>query len=267
MTLTRNEQKELRRLQQGRGRREQARFLAEGVRLVEWAARSGVSPSLVLCAPDLSDRAQAVCQHYQSRNVRVEQIPYALLDLLTDSRTPSGLVGVFALPPQDLTRWRDANRPERLLVLDGVSDPGNVGTLVRSAAAFGWRGVLATGESADPFGPKAVRASAGALFAIEAIRAAIDETRSFLQDEGYRVVATGTDATDGFGVLDAGEEPLALVIGSEHEGVSLELLEIADAALRVDQSTHVESLNAAVAGSILLWAESERRADRDPSNR
>jgi TrmH family RNA methyltransferase len=174
--------------------------------------------------------------------------PASLLARLSDAVTPPGVVAVVRTPDTS------AVVPEvgTVLVLDGVNDPGNVGTLVRSAAALGAAAVVAVGPCADPFGPKAVRASAGTCYRLPVLRrsdlaAAADELRA----AGRRVVGLAAGAGEPVGAL-AGRRDVALVLGSEAHGVSDRT--VPDGWAHVPMPGAVESLNVAAAGAIALHA-------------
>lgn len=173
------------------------------------------------------------------------------MERLSDAVTPPGIVAVVATPGSEATPPSTGD----LLVLDGVSDPGNVGTLVRSATAFG-AAVVSIG-GADPFGPKAVRASAGTCYAARIHR--VGEGTSVLtgiRGDGRLIVGL---AADGRVALDAvrSEVPgagVALVVGSEPHGLSLAVRSAIDFGVRIPMVEGVESLNVAAAGAIAMYA-------------
>jgi TrmH family RNA methyltransferase len=141
-------------------------------------------------------------------------------------------------------------RGGRYLVLDQVQDPGNAGTLVRAAVAFGLAAVLCLDGTVDPWGPKSVRSSAGMIFRIPVVRASADEAVERLAGEGVPVFIADAEGDDVAG--HRGSPSFALVVGNEGAGVRRELLERADERLSVGMPGPAESLNVAMAGSILL---------------
>lgn len=173
------------------------------------------------------------------------------MERLSDAVTPPGIVAVVETPGTQLMPPASGH----LLVLDGVSDPGNVGTLIRSATAFG-AAVVSVG-GADPFGPKAVRASAGTCYSASIHR--LDERASVLTEiRGDGRFVLGLTA-DGGTTLDAirSEVPavgVALVVGSEPHGLSLSVRSTIDAGVRIPMAEAVESLNVAAAGAIAMYA-------------
>jgi TrmH family RNA methyltransferase len=165
---------------------------------------------------------------------------------LSEAVTPPGLVAVVETP------LRDAPFPLRgpVLVLDRLNDPGNVGTLIRSAAALGASAVVVTDDSADPFGPKAVRASAGACYRLPVLRrAALVGTLAEASTAGlscFGLSASGAASIDTI----AGRSDVALILGSESHGLGPDAADLA--TLRIPMAREVESLNVAAAGAIAL---------------
>jgi len=171
----------------------------------------------------------------------------ALLKSLTDTKTSQGVIGLFERP-----QWRAdqiLSRGDAIVVaLDGVQDPGNVGTIIRLAAAFDAAGVILLPGCADPFGPKAIRASAGAILSVPIVSMTTDELLA-IKKPIYVADADGV----------ANELPTGiLVLGSEGQGVSRALRQRAK-AVAIDTSGRVESLNVAAAAAIFLWRSFRKR--------
>jgi TrmH family RNA methyltransferase len=232
-------------LKQAAVRRERAEFLAEGVRLVADALRLGARPRRVFVDPERLARSD------EGRDLLARLDPATVVAVgggamaaLADTRTPQGVAAVF---PIELTER--AVGPI-VLVLDGLQDPGNVGTAIRSAVATGLVETVVVRGGADPFGPKAVRAAAAALFAVRIARPSDDGLAALLRDRAVWIAeprgATAYDAVDW-------RRPSALVIGSEARGASPEVRALADGTLGVALRGPVESLNAGVAASIILF--------------
>lgn len=197
--------------------------------------------------------------------------PAPLFRELSGTETPQGILGVFDEPASSLGAWGGGLTPSSFevpvyLVLDALQDPGNVGTLLRTAAALGAAGAIVLDGTADPWSPKAVRAAAGELFRLPVARASWPEAHHWLGERGIRLVvadATGSDLRQTG--LAAPPHPLALLVGNEGAGPRPEALAAAAAVVALPLARGVESLNAAMAGSILLWALGPGRAATPPS--
>jgi TrmH family RNA methyltransferase len=170
------------------------------------------------------------------------------------SRQPQGIIAVLRIPPDIYSDKIPTSHGERIILLEDVQDPGNVGTLIRTAAAFGFSGVILSTGSADPLAPKTAQASAGALFQpwIRRTDNYLDLVRQLMKQK-YRLYCTrlsGTRQVD-FGVC----RKLILAFGNEGSGLSEKLLNMADESISIPMNTTaVQSLNVAVSGAICMFA-------------
>jgi RNA methyltransferase, TrmH family len=229
------------------GRRAQRRFTVEGQTLLHEAERSGLRPLEAYQAAEKTD-AGALIALYEEAGVPVYRIPAGAFARMSDVETPSGLLAVFAMPDRSVADVVGRDGP--VVLLAGVNDPGNAGTLIRSAEAFGAAGVLFGRGGAEPYGPKVVRASMGSIFRLPVAEVTADELLAAAEASGRPIVATDLDGED---LHEAGLPPRAiLAIGNERRGVR-DWLPRWDRAVRIPQLNKTESLNAAVAGSIVLY--------------
>ena len=237
-----------------KGRRESGRFMAEGIRLLEEALRHRFLPEKVYYSPALLGvRGEKLIGALKGRNVACIDVPAKQLQAMAGTETPQGAVGTFIIPERELTKlYRREYR--KLLWCENIADPGNLGTLIRSALAFGFDLVVMSGNCAECFSPKVVRASAGAVFGQLTARAANKEVIDMAQQNDIAIVATGIGGKKFDNSLKMKFErgKLILAIGSEAEGLSEEIIRSADLTVKIEHTNRVESLNAAVAGAILM---------------
>ena len=238
--------------------REEARaFVAEGVRLVEEAAAANWQVQQVLFCPEqLSLRGQQLVERCRQLGAEVEPVAPHIMQAATGTETPQGVLAVLELTPLPL--------PDRLnfvLVLDEVRDPGNLGTLLRSAAAAGVQAVLLTPGTTDAFSPKVVRSGMGAHFRLPIRASTWDEIRRVchLQTPPLHLYLAEAEQGDSCWSLDM-RQPLALLIGGEAEGASEAARSVADSNILIPMPGCSESLNAAVAGSILMFEVVRQRS-------
>lgn len=231
--------------------------MAEGLRLVEDALESGVRVVGVLAADHVAGGAAAdLLRRAAERGALTQVAPRLEFDQLADTETPSGVLAVFEWEPLGLGALTPADGC--LLVLDGVQDPGNVGTMIRSAYALGAAGTVALEGTADVRNPKVVRGAMGALFRHPVAVCGLDAFAEWAQRGGY---ALWLAAQDGESMARAERQArVALVVGSEGHGVRPGWSEHAHRRVSVPMRAGAESLNAAVAAGILLYELT--RADR-----
>jgi len=228
----------------------------ESVRIVEEAIRSGLRFRAVFFAESAEDVARRLLPQIGAQ-VETLSLPDTVFASAVATESPQGVAALVKLKDFDL---EDALRPTPplLLVVCGVQDPGNVGTMLRSAEAFGASGVLLAENTANPLNPKVVRASAGSLFRLPVLRVKSAEAISQLRERGLRLVAASSHRG---GRLDQADlsGPLAIFVGSEAAGLSKDILKQMAEVVAIPHSPQVESLNAAVAASILLYEASRKR--------
>ena len=258
MAISKAELKKLRSLKTKKGRTEQKRFWVGGVRVLEEAHKFKFMPvRLFFCQAHLSERAGRLIELYKVKKIVCSMVTSRELQFLTDTETSQGVIGVFDTPEMNLSKlYKPSYR--RVLLCDMISDPGNLGTLVRSALAFEFDLIIATDKSVELYSPKVVRSSAGAMFGIPAARASGLELIDFKSSTKARVLAAVSNGKNANFEMAIENEfrknnaPVILAIGSEADGLSDDVLAMADSKLSVQHCNKVESLNAAVAGSVLM---------------
>jgi len=190
---------------------------------------------------------RAVEEAVRIAGIEVELVEAREFRALSSTEAPQGILLVCEQDEADLEQL--AAGEGRLLVLDALQDPGNVGTLVRSSVAFGFSGVIALDGTADPWGPKVVRASAGAVTRARMVRAGAAETLEALRVTSRTLLV----ASPGGPALTNGVGPkVALVVGNEGVGIRDEIRAAADSIVSIPMSGPIDSLNAGIAGSILM---------------
>lgn len=244
-----NEQiKALRRLSQRKVRLEEDSFMLEGVHCVEEALKSHVPLKLII----VEETKQ---QLYETLLERAPQVPKMVVSLpvmeaLSDTRTPQG---IMAISPLVTRPWQDAGESGLLLLLENIQDPGNMGTIVRTADAAGVDGILISASSVDVHNAKVVRSTMGSIFHLpiyesQNLPAAVEK----LKEDGWAVICGHLDGTDFFTRGSLGEKQ-ALVIGNEAAGVSPEVSRACNYKLKLAMAGEAESLNAAVAAGIMIY--------------
>ncbi len=235
-----------------KAREKHSLFVAEGVRSVEELLRSGLKIEGALVAPQLAaaPRGQALRSALEAARVDVLEVSEKDFRSAAETESPQGVIAIAAIPRGDLDALEVGPRC-RILVLDAIQDPGNVGTIVRTAAALGATGTIALPGTVDLWNPKVIRSSMGAQFAHPVFHAPVPELLSFL--DRARIELWCADA--GGDPLNAESPPdrLAIALGNEGAGVSADVRSAARRTVSLPIASTVESLNVAVAAGIILY--------------
>ena len=239
-------------LSRRKAREKHSMFVAEGVRSVEELLRSGLTVRGALVAPQLSGapRGAALRRELEQSKVEVAEVSEKDFRSASETDSPQGVLAIAEVPRRDLNTL-DVPSVCRVLVLDGIQDPGNVGTILRTAAALGATATVALPGTVDLWNPKVIRSSMGAQFHHPALHASLEDSLAFLIRNSIQLWAADVNG----GPLDRGSAPakLAIALGNEGAGISSSLREKAQLTVSLPISGSVESLNVAVAAGILLY--------------
>lgn len=224
-------------------RRQQGVMVCEGPKMLAEALRWGARLEVVLW--------QAGCAPLAGipEGVRQVEVPGDLLKAVAPTQTPQQVLFLCALPAYTLP---EALTGSKYLVLDGLQDPGNVGTLWRTADAFGADGLILLPGCADPWNPKTLRSTMGACFRLPVWEGSLEDLGPLLAKAGIPLYATAL-REDTVDLRQVTLDRAAVVIGSEGHGVSQEVLAASEKTIKIPMEARCESLNAAVAGGVVLW--------------
>lgn len=242
-------------------RRQEKAFVIEGVRLVEEALASRWEIQQILFTEDLGWRGRALVEELTQVCAAVDQVSAAVMAHASETQTPQGILAVVAS--------RDLALPDRLdfaVILDGGRDPGNLGTILRTAAAAGVQAVLLPPGSVDPFSPKVLRAAMGAHFRLPIRASAWPEIVELIGRHG--LTALLADAAGGPVYTQVNLScPLVLIIGGEAAGASAEAQSFATQMVHIPMPGGSESLNASAAAAVILFEAVRQRSDPKASEK
>ncbi len=254
------------RLDQKKYRDAEGCFLIHGVKLAEEALHCGVEIELILIREDAADRAaSALDRAAEGRDVRAILLGEGAFAKISPEKSPDGVICVA----KALDKFHKfatikkgapiADHGERLLLLESLRDPGNLGTVLRSAAAFGVDRVVLSADCAELYNPRTLRAGMGAVFKLPTVR--VDDLPAAiaaLRADGRRVWATALNAAAARLDALALAEADCFLIGNEGHGLSDAAIAAADGAVFIPMRAHTESLNAAAAAAVCLWEQARR---------
>lgn len=232
---------------QGRFRREENAFVVEGIRLVEEALQADWDAWMIFFVEDLNQRGQALLSAYSDRGAQLLQVSHQVMRSASDTQSPQGLMAVLPI--------RDLPVPERMdfiFVPDRVRDPGNMGTMLRTAYAAGVDAVYIPPETVDVYAPKVVRAAMGAHFHLPLMKLTWQEIVNRFNNAALKIYLADALAGTPYNQVEF-QHPTAVIVGGEAEGVSEAAQKLVEERLRIPMPGGAESLNAAVAAGVLLF--------------
>ena len=230
----------------------------EGIRIIEEAIRSGLRFQAVFFSENARKVATRLLPQIASQTETL-MLPDDVFSSAVSTETPQGVAALVKWKPVKIEDLLEPVDDSLLLIaVGGLQDPGNLGTIIRSAEAFGARGVLLGEKTVSPFNPKVVRASAGSIFREPVLRVKLGEMVEKMKQSGVRVLATSSHK--GKPLHEARfSGPCMIVIGNEGAGLAPEILAQADELMTIPHSEKVESLNAGIAASIILYEAGRQR--------
>ncbi|BBC23279.1 TrmH family RNA methyltransferase [Pseudanabaena sp. ABRG5-3] len=260
LTSTRNPLvKQLRSLgESAKARKEQGLFLVEGTHAITEAIATAYPLSIVCCTekwittnPDLYNHIEASIDEIE----RLEIVSEEVLQAIATTKNPDGAIAAALLPSREVAPISTLG-----LALETIQDPGNIGAIIRSAVAVGIDGMLVSSDSVDLTNPKIIRATAGQWFRcpMQTSTNITDDIRK-LQAQGVKALATLANAKKTYWDYDF-TQPTLILLGNEGNGLSQELIEVADESISIPQSDRVESLNVAICAALLLYEAKRQRA-------
>lgn len=211
-------------------------FLVEGKHLVDEAYKNGCLKQI------LSDDESIFIE-----GVDCVKVSYDIIKKITDTVNPQNIIGLVSKFNNEI----DIKNIKSVVILDGVSDPGNVGTIIRTAAGLGIDLVVLSNDSVDLYNPKVVRSTQGALFSMKILKCDIKKLILDIKKNGIKVFGTALDDSIELKKVSKPDK-FAIVLGNEAQGIKKEVLDLCDSKVKIDITDKVESLNVAIAGAIVM---------------
>lgn len=262
ITSVRNERiKEWAELKTPKGRKNQSRYLIEGIKSVEEALFSGAPIEAILLEESAIDtgKLDAILNESVSRGIEMLSVTNIIFEKVADTKTPQGALAI-ALPYRHEFEGLLQKQNEGLfLLLDRISDPGNLGTLIRTADASLVTGVVIGHGGSDLYNPKVVRATMGSLFHMPVFEGDLLTCIRSLRDQGYKIFGTATGENANLYSQNLTGK-IAIVVGSESHGIHPDLVGVLDGLISIPMPGRAESLNAAIAGSVILYEALRQRS-------
>jgi len=248
--------KSIKKLKEKKYRDEENKFLVEGIKMVQEAIQENARISkIVICEDCINDGSIEQELLYEIAKHNCIYVSKKVFETITDVTTPQGILAVIEKENGEDSISYDE---DIIVVLDGIQDPGNLGTILRTLDSVNLKQIILSEKTADPYNPKVVRSTMGAIYRVNMIRSKnIIDTLKNMKKHKYDVVATSlqTDKT----IYDIDYKKKVIIIGNEANGVSNEVLELANKKVKIPMLGKTESLNAAVATGIILYEYVRRK--------
>ncbi len=251
--------KHLRSLSEAKYRKKEKAFLIEGIKMVEEALRDNLGVKTVVAAPSLvQHHGKGVLKLAESRGIDVLWISERLMDALSESKTPQPVMAEVTMK-QHSEEGLLANKAGLIIIAHQLQDPGNLGTIIRTAEAVGASGLAITQNTVDPFNAKAIRASMGSILRLPVVL--VGDIAAFMKtckQRGFQTVATVLTAEKTHFDVDL-RKPTAVVLGQEGAGLPQDILGEIDLCVRIPMAATIDSLNVATAAAVILYETMRQR--------
>lgn len=259
MVITSNKNPEIkfvRSLEMKKYREREKVFVIEGIRIIEDALADGAEFVQIYHSPILADnpRGRELLLQLRARDVKEVPVDEKTFLEIAETEAPQGLLAVVRQPEYELNNLllRKSLYPH-IIMLNSIQDPGNLGTILRTAAGAGWAGAILTPGTVDLYNPKSLRATMGAIFKLPICRMAADDTLwTTLRAAGYQVIAADISGEQWHFEVDL-RRPTLVVVGNEGNGIEDHILDAVDEKVKIPMAPHAESLNVAIAAGVLIF--------------
>ena len=241
--------KNIKKLNEKKYRDQMGQYIVEGIKLVKEAITEKAKiVKIVVCEDCENDANFEKSLMYEIAKYDCIYVSKKVFDSITNVNTPQGILAVIEKSSKEKINYNE----DIIIVLDGIQDPGNMGTILRTVDSIGLKQIILTDACADPYNPKVVRSTMGAIFRVNIIESKnILETLKNTKKNGFKIMATSLDTENN--IYTVSYDKKVIIIGNEANGVSKKVLEIADKKIKIPMLGKTESLNAAVATGIVLY--------------
>ena len=240
--------KHIRKLRDKKSRDEAGEFIIEGAKMIEEAVRENAKIKMIVVSEELNQNQLPKDVLYKIAKEKIIYVSDKVFKILTDVSTPQGILAVVE---KNINTEIDFSK-DLFLILDNIQDPGNMGTILRTADSVALTQIVVPKGNADCYNPKVVRSTMGAIFRVKVIEVE-DLVKTVKEFKKHKIQILATDLVTDYSIYDVSYKKSAIVIGNEGNGVSKEILDLADKKIKIPMPGKTESLNAAVATGIILY--------------
>ncbi|MGN1299674.1 MAG: TrmH family RNA methyltransferase [Candidatus Scatovivens sp.] len=241
--------KHIKKLKDKKYRDENNEFIIEGIKMLSEAIQEKINIKHIIICDDCDDNCQIPSElMYEIAKYNMVRVSQKVFKYITDVTNPQGILAVVEKNKSSEIDYKD----DFFVILDDIQDPGNIGTILRTADSINLKQIIVSDKTADAFNPKVVRSTMGAIFRVNVI-VVDDLTKTVRELKKHKVKIYATDLGTDKSIYDVNYKKTAIIIGNESKGVSEKLLNIADERIKIPMTGKTESLNAGVATGIILY--------------
>lgn len=249
--------KNIKKLKEKKYRDQTGQYIIEGIKLVEEAITENVKINKIIVCEDCEANGNIPKDlMYEIAKYDCIYVSKKIFEAISDVNTPQGILAVIkkCSKPEEKVSYSE----DIIVVLDGVQDPGNLGTILRTVDSINLKQIILSPKCADPYNPKVVRSTMGAIFRLNIIESKnIIETLKDIKKNKYKIIATSLETNESIYTVELNKK--AIIIGNEANGISKEVLEIANGKMKIPMLGKTESLNVAVATGVILYEYIRRK--------
>jgi TrmH family RNA methyltransferase len=246
--ITKNDIKYFASLNLKKYRNQEKKFLAEGIKIVTEGIESYYPCELVLVTYEFAENNENLIKKLKRKNIRIELLNSPDFQKISDTKTPQGIIGVFKF--EKLIFYPSKEHPNVIIYVDNVSDPGNLGTILRTCDWFGLSEILISPQSSEYLNPKVIRASMGSVFHLTIYDDVDFDVVNKIKSNGYKVICSDLEGENLFNFRF--QDKCLITLSSESSGPSKDILSLADKSITIPRVGAAESLNVAVAAGIII---------------
>ncbi len=247
--------KYLKKLYKTRKRKKENVFILEGKNIIEEACNLDMDFEYIFMTPEFHENNKLDIKDFSADQINIKYIEKKLLEKIADTVSPQGIIAIVKKPEYKFEEFKNTRN---LLILDQIQDPGNMGTLIRTAVAAGMDGIIALKGCVDIYNLKVIRATMGTIFALPILtRIDLQQFKNLYQKNNFNLITAESSRGEIYSEVEY-KKPLMIVIGNEARGVRSEIIDLSDRLVKIPVFGDIDSLNAAIAGGIILYKSVEK---------
>ncbi|KXZ39338.1 RNA methyltransferase, TrmH family [Alkalithermobacter thermoalcaliphilus JW-YL-7 = DSM 7308] len=235
-----------------KNRVKEKKYIIEGYRIVKDAFYKSVAIDCVVLSDNFDQKYSDFIEEIKNKNVSIYMVSDKLFKEISDTDNPQGILAVVKYEIKNLRKIISSKDLNFVLILDRIQDPGNMGTIIRTADAAGVDAIVLLKGCVDIYNPKVIRSTMGSIFNTNIIESEDEGVLTYIKENGFKIISSTLNTNNYYNKIDY-KGKIALVVGNEANGVSKEIIDLSDELVKIPIYGQAESLNAAIASALLMY--------------